>query len=76
VTVRPSRITTASRPPAHLRALGAPEPEMPPHDASKHEPIDEIPIEPDDAQPRVSPTPTLGRVQFPSEVVARVVLLA
>ena len=27
---------------AHLRALGAPEPEMPPYDASKHEPIEEI----------------------------------
>jgi hypothetical protein len=31
---------------AHLRALGAPEPEMPPYDASQHEPIEEIPIEP------------------------------
>ena len=31
---------------AHLHALGAPEPEMPPYDASKHEPIEEIPIEP------------------------------
>jgi tetratricopeptide (TPR) repeat protein len=30
---------------AHLRALGAPEPEMPPYDASKHEPIEEINIE-------------------------------
>ena len=30
---------------AHLRALGAPEPEMPPYDASKHEPIEEIDIE-------------------------------
>ena len=27
---------------AHLQALGAPEPEMPPYDASKHEPIEEI----------------------------------
>lgn len=33
----------------HLQTLGVPEPEMPPLDASKHEPIDEIPIEPDDA---------------------------
>jgi tetratricopeptide (TPR) repeat protein len=30
---------------AHLQALSAPEPELPPYDASKHEPIDEIPIE-------------------------------
>jgi tetratricopeptide (TPR) repeat protein len=29
----------------HLQALGAPEPEMPPYDASKHEPIEEIDIE-------------------------------
>ena len=36
---------------AHLRALRAPEPEMPPYDASKHEPIEEIPIEPEDEQP-------------------------
>ena len=35
---------------AHLRALGAPEPEMPPYDASKHEPIEEIAIEPDGEQ--------------------------
>ena len=35
---------------AHLRALGAPEPEMPPYDASKHEPIEEIDIEPDGDQ--------------------------
>jgi tetratricopeptide (TPR) repeat protein len=34
---------------AHLHALGAPEPDMPPYDASKHEPIEEIPIEPDEA---------------------------
>jgi hypothetical protein len=27
---------------AHLQALGAPEPEMPPYDASKYEPIEEI----------------------------------
>jgi tetratricopeptide (TPR) repeat protein len=33
---------------AHLQALGAPEPEMPPYDASKHEPIEEIPIDPDE----------------------------
>jgi hypothetical protein len=36
---------------AHLQALGAPEPDMPPYDASKREPIEEIPIEPDDDQP-------------------------
>ena len=36
---------------AHLRALGAPEPEMPRYDASKHEPIEEIPIDPEDEQP-------------------------
>jgi hypothetical protein len=36
---------------AHLRALGASEPELPPYDASKHEPIEEIPIEPEDEQP-------------------------
>ena len=36
---------------AHLQALGAPEPEMPPYDASQHEPIEEIPIEPEDEQP-------------------------
>jgi hypothetical protein len=35
---------------AHLRALGAPEPELPPYDASKHEPIEEVPIEPEDEQ--------------------------
>jgi hypothetical protein len=35
---------------AHLRALGAPEPEMPPYDPSKHEPIEEIDIEPDGDQ--------------------------
>jgi tetratricopeptide (TPR) repeat protein len=34
----------------HLRALGAPEPELPPYDASQHEPIEEIPIEPEDEQ--------------------------
>jgi hypothetical protein len=44
---RLSRTTTASGPHAHLRALGAPEPEMPPYDASKHEPIEEIDVEPD-----------------------------
>jgi hypothetical protein len=33
---------------AHLRALGAPEPEMPPYDASKHEPIEKIDIEPEE----------------------------
>jgi hypothetical protein len=36
---------------AHVQALGAPEPELPPYDASKHEPIEEIPIEPEDEQP-------------------------
>ena len=35
---------------AHLRALGAPEPEMPPYEASRHEPIEEIDIEPDGEQ--------------------------
>jgi tetratricopeptide (TPR) repeat protein len=30
---------------AHLQALGAPEPEMPPYDASKHETIEEVDIE-------------------------------
>jgi hypothetical protein len=35
---------------AHLRALGAPEPEMRPYDSSKHEPIEEIDIEPDGEQ--------------------------
>jgi hypothetical protein len=34
----------------HLRALGAPEPEIPPFDASKYEPIEEIDIEPDGEQ--------------------------
>jgi hypothetical protein len=33
---------------AHLRALHAPAPEMPSYDASKHEPIEEIPIDPDE----------------------------
>jgi len=37
-------LTTAR---AHLRTLGEPEPEMPPYDASKHEPIEDIPIEPE-----------------------------
>jgi tetratricopeptide (TPR) repeat protein len=36
---------------AHLQALGAPEPELPPYDPAKHEPIDEIPIEPEGEQP-------------------------
>jgi hypothetical protein len=36
---------------AHLQTLGAPEPEMPPYDASKHEPIEEIPIEPEEDTP-------------------------
>ena len=35
---------------AHLRTLGVSEPEMPPYDASKHEPIEEIDIEPDGEQ--------------------------
>jgi len=35
---------------AHLRALGAPEPDMPPFDPSQHEPIEEIDIEPDGEQ--------------------------
>jgi hypothetical protein len=35
---------------AHLRTLGAPEPEMLPYDASKHEPIEDIDIEPDGEQ--------------------------
>src|SRR5688572_23558525 len=30
---------------------GAPEPELPPYDASKHEPIEEIPIEAEDEEP-------------------------
>ena len=33
------------------RALDALEPELPPYDASKHEPIEEIPIEPEDEPP-------------------------
>jgi hypothetical protein len=33
---------------AHLQALGAPEPEMPPYDPSKHEPIEEIEIQTDE----------------------------
>jgi tetratricopeptide (TPR) repeat protein len=33
---------------AHLRALGAPEPEMPPYDASRHEPIEEVGIKSDE----------------------------
>jgi tetratricopeptide (TPR) repeat protein len=33
---------------AHLRALGAPEPVMPPYDAPKHEPIEEIDLGPED----------------------------
>ena len=41
-------LTTAR---AHLRALGAPEPEMPHYDASTHEPIEEIAIEPEDEEP-------------------------
>jgi tetratricopeptide (TPR) repeat protein len=32
----------------HLQTLDAPEPEMPPYDPSKHEPIEEIPIDPPD----------------------------
>ena len=36
--------------PSCLRANGAPEPDMP-YDASQHEPIEEIPIEPEDEQP-------------------------
>ena len=36
---------------AHLLALGAPEPEMEPYDPSRHEPIEEIDIEPEDEQP-------------------------
>ena len=39
---------------AHLRALGAPGPELPPYDASQHEPIEEIPIEPRTSSPRES----------------------
>ena len=35
---------------SHLRALGAPEPELTPYAASQHEPIEEIPIEPEDEQ--------------------------
>jgi tetratricopeptide (TPR) repeat protein len=35
---------------AHLQTLGAPEPELPPFDPSKHEPIEEIPIEPEGEQ--------------------------
>jgi hypothetical protein len=35
----------------HLQALGAPEPEMPPYDATKFEPIEEIPIEPEENAP-------------------------
>jgi len=41
-------LTTAR---GHLRDLGAPEPEMPPYETSKHEPIKEIPSEPADEQP-------------------------
>ena len=37
---------------AHLRALGAPEPEMSPYDASKHEPIEEIDIESEEKEPQ------------------------
>jgi tetratricopeptide (TPR) repeat protein len=33
---------------AHLQTLGAPAPDMPPFDPSKHEPIEEIPIDPED----------------------------
>ncbi len=32
----------------HLRELGAPEPEMPPFDESKFEPMPEVAIDPDD----------------------------
>ena len=32
----------------HLRELGAPEPEMPPFDPSKHEPMPEVEIDPED----------------------------
>jgi hypothetical protein len=35
---------------AHLADLGAFEPDMPPYDPSKHEPIEEIDIEPDGDQ--------------------------
>jgi hypothetical protein len=35
----------------HLRTLGAPEPEMPPYDASRHEPIEDIAIDPEDKGP-------------------------
>jgi hypothetical protein len=34
----------------HLASLGAPEPETQPYDTSKHEPIEEINIEPDGEQ--------------------------
>jgi tetratricopeptide (TPR) repeat protein len=39
---------------AHLKALGVPEPDMPPYDPSKHEPIEDIPIDPpdEDVKPR------------------------
>jgi hypothetical protein len=32
----------------HLRELGAPEPEMPPFDPSRHEPMPEVEIDPED----------------------------
>jgi hypothetical protein len=34
---------------AHLRP-SAPEPEVPPYEPSQHEPIEEIPLEPEDEQ--------------------------
>jgi hypothetical protein len=39
---------------AHLRTLGAPKPEMPPYDASKHEPIEDVPIDPEDVSSEVT----------------------
>jgi hypothetical protein len=35
---------------AHLQTLGVPEPDMPPYDPSKHERIEEIPIDPPDEE--------------------------
>jgi hypothetical protein len=45
---RDAAIAAATPLPTRLRWLGAPEPEPPPYDASKHEPIEGIPIESQD----------------------------
>jgi hypothetical protein len=41
----------------HLRALDAPEPDLPPCDSATHEPIEEIPIESEDERGRYDAVP-------------------